>query len=87
MRKDELKLAVQLVRQAKSDEFHPEKYKDEVRERMLDLIQPKVEGEDIAAIATVEEPEHKIFDMMEALKASLMPANVTRVPRASRPIA
>jgi DNA end-binding protein Ku len=66
----ELKLATQLVEQAASDEFKPESYKDEVRERMLALIQRKVEGEDIT-IAPTAEPEHKIIDIMEALKASL----------------
>jgi DNA end-binding protein Ku len=71
VKKDELRLAVQLVEQAKSDEFHAEKYRDQVRERILEFIQRKVEGEDIAAVATVEEPEHKIIDMMEALRASL----------------
>jgi DNA end-binding protein Ku len=71
VKKEELKLAVQLIEQARSDDFHPEKYKDEVRARMLELIQRKVDGEDIAAITSVEEPEHKIIDMMEALKASL----------------
>jgi non-homologous end joining protein Ku len=38
---------------------------------MLELIQRKVEGEDIASIATEEESEHKIIDMMEALEARL----------------
>ena len=66
----ELKLATQLVEQAASDEFKPESYKDEVRERMLALIQRKVEGEDIT-LAPTAEPEHKIIDIMEALKASL----------------
>jgi len=66
----ELKLATQLVEQAASDEFKPEIYKDEVRERMLALIQRKVEGEDIT-LAPTAEPEHKIIDIMEALKASL----------------
>ncbi|HET7607798.1 MAG TPA: Ku protein [Gammaproteobacteria bacterium] len=66
----ELKLATQLVEQAASDEFKPESYKDEVRERMLALIQRKVEGEDITTAPTAE-PEHKIIDIMEALKASL----------------
>jgi DNA end-binding protein Ku len=66
----ELKLATQLVEQAASDEFKPEIYKDEVRERMLALIQRKVEGEDIT-VAPTAEPEHKIIDIMEALKASL----------------
>jgi DNA end-binding protein Ku len=66
----ELKLATQLVEQAASDEFKPELYKDEVRDRMLALIQRKVEGEDIT-LAPTAEPEHKIIDIMEALKASL----------------
>lgn len=66
----EIKLATQLVEQAASDEFKPESYKDEVRERMLALIQRKVEGEDIT-LAPTAEPEHKIIDIMEALKASL----------------
>ena len=66
----EVKLATQLVEQAASDEFKPESYKDEVRDRMLALIQRKVEGEDIT-LAPTAEPEHKIIDIMEALKASL----------------
>jgi DNA end-binding protein Ku len=74
----ELKLATQLVEQAASDEFKPENYKDEVRERMLALIQRKVEGEDIT-VAPTAEPEHKIIDIMEALKASLA-AGASRKP-------
>jgi len=66
----ELKLATQLVEQAATDEFRPEQYKDEVRERMLALIQRKIEGEDITLTPTAE-PEHKIIDIMAALKASL----------------
>jgi DNA end-binding protein Ku len=66
----ELKLATQLIEQAASDKFEPENYRDEVRERMLELIQRKVEGEDIT-VAPTAEPEHKIVDIMEALKASL----------------
>lgn len=67
---EELKLAVQLIRQAASEEFRPEKYTDEVRERVLELIQRKVEGEEITAAPT-EEPKTQIIDLMEALKASL----------------
>ena len=74
----ELKLATQLVEQAASEQFKPEDYKDEVRERMLALIQRKVEGEDIT-LAPTAEPEHKIIDIMEALKASLA-AGASRKP-------
>ena len=70
IKKDELKLAKQLIDQAASESFEPESYRDEVRERVLDLIQRKIDGEDIT-VAPSEEPEHKIIDIMEALKASL----------------
>jgi DNA end-binding protein Ku len=78
----ELKLATQLVEQAASDEFKPELYKDEVRERMLALIQRKVEGEDIT-LAPTAEPEHKIIDIMEALKASLAAGNSRKPAQAT----
>lgn len=66
----ELKLAVQLIDQIRSEQFEPEKYKDEVRERQLELIQAKVQGEDITE-ASVEAPQTQIIDLMAALKASL----------------
>jgi len=66
----ELALAKQLIEQAASDTFEPTNYRDEVREQIMALIQRKVEGEDIS-VAPTEKPEHKIIDIMEALKASL----------------
>ncbi len=65
-----MKLAVQLVEQAATEVFNPKNYKDEVRERILELIQRKVDGEDIT-VTPAQEPEHKIIDIMEALKASI----------------
>jgi len=65
----ELALAKQLIEQSSSDEFRPENYRDTVRERVLDAIQQKVEGQEITA---EEAPaETKIIDLMDALKASL----------------
>ncbi len=66
----ELKLAKQLIEQAATDEFHPERYKDEVRSRVLDAIQQKVEGHEITA-EPAQDGGGKIIDLMEALKASL----------------
>jgi DNA end-binding protein Ku len=66
----ELKLAINLIEQLKNDEFRPDQYKDDVRERVLELIQRKVEGEDITEAAE-EAPKTQIIDLMEALKASL----------------
>ncbi len=66
----ELKLAIQLVEQASSETFDGSQYHDEVRDRVLELINKKVEGEEIATVVD-EAPETKIIDLMEALKASL----------------
>jgi DNA end-binding protein Ku len=65
----ELALAKQLIAQTSTDEFHPENYHDTVRERILEAIQQKVEGQEITAEAAP--PETKIIDLMDALKASL----------------
>jgi DNA end-binding protein Ku len=65
----ELDLAVQLIEQIANEHFEPEKYEDDVRKRIWDVIQQKVEGREV----TYEEeaPKAKIIDLMEALKASL----------------
>jgi len=65
----ELGLAKQIIQQIASDSFTPEKYKDDVQQRMRDLIQKKVEGHEITAMP--EAPVGKVIDLMEALKASL----------------
>ena len=66
----EVMLAKQLIAQGAVEEFRPEAYRDTVRERVLEAIQQKVEGQDIVA-APSEQPETKIIDLMDALKASL----------------
>ena len=66
----ELKLALQLVDQTSAKKFKPEAYKDHVAERVHELIERKVQGEDIVA-APEEAPKAQIIDLMEALKASL----------------
>ena len=65
----ELKLAVQLVEQIATDEFHPENYADDVKKRYHEAIQRKIEGQEITAAP--EAPKAQIIDLMEALKASL----------------
>ena len=66
----ELALAKQLIEQTANESFEPQKYKDTVRERVLETIQRKVDGQDITADITPESGG-KIIDLMEALKASL----------------
>ena len=65
----ELGLAKQIIQQIAHETWHPEKYKDEVTERMQELIQKKIEGQEITAAP--EAPAGKVIDLMEALKASL----------------
>ena len=69
----ELKLAVQLIDQVATEEFHPESYEDTQRKKMRELIDRKVAGEEIA-VAPVEAPKAEIIDLMSALKASLAAA-------------
>jgi DNA end-binding protein Ku len=71
----ELALARQLIEQSATDEFRPENYHDTVRERVLEAIQRKVEGQEITAEAAPKET--KIIDLMDALKASLAKKGTT----------
>jgi DNA end-binding protein Ku len=66
----ELALARQLIEQASVEEFRPENYRDTVRDRVLEAIQQKVDGQEITA-TPAEAPQTKIIDLMDALKASL----------------
>lgn len=70
VRDAELELALQLIEQSASEEFQLDRYHDEVRARVMGLIERKVEGEDIS-LAPAEQAETKIIDIMSALKASL----------------
>ena len=53
-----------------SEDFDATQFEDEVRQKTLELIQQKVEGQEITA-APVEESKTQIIDLMAALKASL----------------
>ena len=66
----ELDLAKLLVEQRAADGFQPETYEDDVRKRVLALIQKKVDGQEIS-LAPPEAGGGQIIDLMEALKASL----------------
>jgi DNA end-binding protein Ku len=72
----ELALARLLIEQSSVDEFRPENFRDTVRERVLEAIQQKVDGQDITA-EPAEAPQAKIIDLMDALKASLAKRGTT----------
>ena len=65
----ELKMAQQLIESLSSD-FEPERYHDEYREKVLELIEKKASGEEIAVQPEPAAPA-KVPDLMAALEASL----------------
>jgi DNA end-binding protein Ku len=65
----ELKMARQLIDSLSSD-FEPERYHDEYREKVLDLIERKAQGEEIAVQPEAPKPA-RVPDLMAALEASL----------------
>jgi len=69
LKPQEIGLAKQIIQQIQHETWNPEKYKDEVQERMLELINKKVEGQEITVAP--EAPAGKVIDLMAALKASL----------------
>ncbi|HVT41165.1 MAG TPA: Ku protein [Gemmatimonadaceae bacterium] len=80
----ELALAKQLIDQAATDMFDPKKYKDTVRERVLETIQRKIDGQDITADAAPASGT-KILDLMEALKASLEKPKESKETKEAKP--
>ena len=68
--KRELEMAEQLIESLSTD-FKPERYRDEYREELLDLLEQKASGKEIVS-APSEEPEPtKAPDLMAALEESL----------------
>jgi DNA end-binding protein Ku len=65
----ELAMAQQLI-DTLSAAFEPQKYRDEYRDRVLELIERKAAGEEIAVQPQMEEPV-AAPDLMAALEASL----------------
>jgi DNA end-binding protein Ku len=72
----ELQMARQLV-SAMTGEFDPERYKDEYREALLQVIEQKVEGKEITEPEPVEESGN-LIDLMAALEASVNAAKQAR---------
>jgi DNA end-binding protein Ku len=79
-------MARQLIDSLATDKFDPDKYHDEYREQLLDLIERKAAGEEIVAQPAPEAPA-KVLDLVSALEASLAKAGTAkeRHPSASAP--
>ena len=68
--KRELEMAKQLIESLTSD-FDPDKYRDEYREELLDLLERKAEGKEVVSAPTEEPKPTKAPDLMAALEESL----------------
>jgi DNA end-binding protein Ku len=66
----EITMARQLIESLAVDHFEPEKFRDEYREQVLDLVERKAAGEEIVAQPAAEAPA-KVLDLVAALEASL----------------
>ena len=78
----EVDLAIQIIQQVSVDTYDASKYSDEVKEKVLQLIQKKIDGNDILE-APVIEADGKIVDLMEALKATLATKGTPRAVKKS----
>jgi DNA end-binding protein Ku len=76
----ELALAERLIEQIAVDEFEPQKYDDAVKKRLEQVIAQKVEGQEVTFVEAPE-PQGKIIDLMEALRASLEETGVGAADR------
>jgi DNA end-binding protein Ku len=67
---NELQLAEKLINELANDKFEPTKYHDEYREKVMELVNQKVEGKEITTSAAPAE-RAQVIDLMDALKQSL----------------
>ncbi|HXI14252.1 MAG TPA: Ku protein [Thermoanaerobaculia bacterium] len=70
VKENELKLAILLADQVTVPAFDPSIYTNEGQTRLKELIQQKVNGQEIS-LSSPEEPRGQVIDLMEALRASL----------------
>ncbi len=70
IKEGELDLALQLINGLASETFSPERYVDEYRHRVLEMVNKKVEGQEIT-VSEPAAPRAQVIDLMEALKESL----------------
>jgi len=66
----ELDMAKQLIESLTSD-FQPDRYRDEYREELLDLLERKADGKEVVSAPTEEPQPTKAPDLMAALEESL----------------
>ena len=79
----ELALAKRLIDELTGKEFDPSKYHDHYRERVFEIAQQKVAGQQVSE-APPEPRRGQVIDLMSALKASLEKRGATLPEQAER---
>jgi len=79
----QLELAQQIVKSLSGD-FEPERYHDDYRERVLEMVKRKAKGEKPTKAAPATAPKSNVVDLMEALRASLGEVGRSKKPSAAR---
>jgi DNA end-binding protein Ku len=78
----ELKMAQALI-DSMSSEWEPEKYRDEYRTAMLDVIEQKAKNKNIPARTVVPTPTTNVVDLVKVLQESLNRSQSVKVKRGS----
>jgi DNA end-binding protein Ku len=81
----ETELALRLIDELSSESFQPEKYADEYRNRVMEMIDKKAQGE--AFTVTAPAAKSKVVDLMAALEGSLGKARQASKPAKARKVA
>ena len=81
---EEIKLGTDLI-ESLSDEFKPDKYHDEYRERVQAMLEEKSKGHEITVAAPEAPQRAQIIDLMQALKQSIEKAKPKQKAAHQRP--
>jgi DNA end-binding protein Ku len=85
---NEIDLALQLISGLASDDFKPENYQDEYRQRVMAMIEEKVAGKEITTAPAPAAKSSQVIDLAEALRQSLAKRGATeRVAAEKKPLA
>jgi DNA end-binding protein Ku len=77
----ELQMAKALVENLAEDRFDPNRFQDDYHEALMEVVNAKVQGQEVVAAPDVESAP-AVMDLMEALKASVDQAKKQRTTKA-----
>lgn len=83
VREQELTMAGQLIDSLAEPVFEPERYQDSYRQALENLIEAKVEGQEVTTPPGAE-PTAEVVDLISALQASVKAAGRTKSPAKGR---